>query len=90
MIAGVTFFTRTAGVLLMSQLQTSGRIERFLDTLSVSVVAALVASILAQNGAREMVAVAVSTIVMLRSRSAAGAILAGIGAAALWSRVTTG
>ncbi len=84
-IAGVTFFNRVAGPLMMSHIETSARVERFLDAMSVSVVASLVASILAQGGWREVAAVALSSLVMMRSKSAVWAMLAGIGAAAIWS-----
>ncbi len=88
-IAGVTFFNRVAGPTMMSRIETSARVERFLDAMSVSVVAALVASILAQGGWREVAAVALSVMVMRQSKSAIWAMIAGIGIAAVWSFVAT-
>lgn len=84
-IALVTFFNRVAGPILMSRIETSARVERFLDAMSVSVVAALVASILAQGGLREAGAVAFSAVVMMQSKSAVWAMMAGIVFAAIWS-----
>lgn len=84
-IVTVTFSCRLAGSVLMSNVRISPKVERFLDGLSVSVIAALVASVLAQNGLREAVAVAFASLVMLRSKSAAWSMLTGIVVAAAWS-----
>ncbi|WP_289032308.1 AzlD domain-containing protein [uncultured Roseibium sp.] len=86
-IASITFLNRIAGPIMMKHIDTSARVERFLDAMSVSVVAALVASILAQGGWREVAAVGLSAVVMMRSRSAVWAMISGIGAAAAWSAV---
>lgn len=69
----------------MSRIAISDKIERFLDAMAVSVVCALVASIIAQAGWREAAAVAICVVVMLRNQSAIWAILAGISVAATWS-----
>jgi len=90
LMIAVTFGSRLAGPLIMSRVGLSPRIERFLDGLSVSVIAALVASIVAQGGLREAAAVAVAAIVMLGARSAIWAMLAGVACAAAWSAVTGG
>nr|WP_262386517.1 AzlD domain-containing protein [Roseobacter litoralis] len=84
-VAFVTFFSRIAGPVLMSRVAITDRIERFLDSMAVSVVAALVASLIAQAGLREAAAVAICAVVMLRSQSAIWAIMAGICMAAGWS-----
>ena len=84
-VAFVTFCNRIAGPVLMSRIAISDRIERFLDAMAVSVVAALVASIIAQAGWREAAAVTICAVVMLRSQSAGCAIIAGICMAAGWS-----
>lgn len=85
LIASVTLASRLAGSFLMSHVGASARIERFLDGLSVAVIAALVASILAQNGLREAAAVALAVLVMLRSANATWAMIAGMAVAALWT-----
>lgn len=86
-IAFVTFCSRIAGPVLMSRIAASDRIERFLDAMAVSVVAALVASIIAQAGWREAAAVAICAVVMLRCQSAIWSIMAGIWLAAAWSSI---
>ena len=85
LIASVTLASRLVGSFLMSHVNASARIERFLDGLSVAVIAALVASILAQNGFREAAAVALAVLVMLRSANATWAMIAGVAVAALWT-----
>lgn len=85
MIAAITCASRMAGALLMSRVVVSARIERFLNALSVSVIAALVASIVAQNGLREAIAVALAAVIMLGSKSAVWAMLGGMGFAAAWT-----
>ena len=86
-IAAITFLSRITGSVLMSKVKVSPRVDRFLDALSVSVIAALVASVLAQNGLREAVAVATAALIMLRFKSAIWAMLTGIIVAATWSFV---
>ena len=68
----------------------SPKVEHFLDNLSVSVIAALVASLVARGGFREAVAVALASLVMLRWKSAVWAITAGMVVAAAWSYALTG
>ena len=85
LIASVTLASRLARSFLMNHVNASARIERFLDGLSVAVIAALVASILAQNGLREAAAVALAVLVMLRSANATWAMIAGMAVAALWT-----
>lgn len=85
MVAVITYASRIAGALVMSRFATSQRIDRFLGGLSVSVIAALVASIIAQGGLRE--AAAAASLVMLGSRSAVWALIVGIACAAAWSAV---
>lgn len=89
MVAAITFASRMAGTILMSRIDVSPRIERFLDALSVSVIAALVASIVAQNGPREGVAVVLAAAVMLGSRSAVWAMIGGMAFAAAWTLMTS-
>ncbi len=69
----------------MSKVRVSTRVDRFLEALSVSVIAALVVSVLAQNGMREAAAVAFASLVMLQSKSAVWSMLTGIIVAAAWS-----
>ncbi|MGB0696099.1 MAG: AzlD domain-containing protein [Rhodospirillaceae bacterium] len=85
MVAGITFASRIAGPLIMLWVPLSPRLERFLDGLSVSVLAALVASLLAQNDLRTATAVAVASGIMLAAKSAIWAMLAGMACAAAWT-----
>ncbi len=84
LIALATYATRLAGPLMMSRVSMTPRIERFLNGLSTSVIAALVASILAQHSLREAAAVAIACVVALLTGSSAKAMLAGIALAAGW------
>lgn len=86
-VAGITLASRLAGAMLMSSIDLSPRIERYLDALSVSVIAALVASIVAQNGLREAAAVAIAATIMLGSKSAVWAMIGGMTFAAAWTLI---
>lgn len=90
LIAIVTLASRLAGPLLMARIATSPRVERFLEGLSISVIAALVGSIVAQSGARQATAVAIAAVVMLLSRSAVWAMIAGMALAAGWTFFASG
>lgn len=85
MVATITFASRLAGAVLMSRFDLSPRVQRFLDALSVSVIAALVASYVAQNGLREGAAVAVAAAIMLGSKSAVWSMVSGMALAAAWT-----
>jgi len=87
LIAGVTFGSRMAGALLMRHVAISRRVEVFLDAVSISVVATLVASLLAQNGAREATAVVVASLVMLVFKSPVAAMTVGMITAGLWALI---
>lgn len=86
-VAGITFASRIAGSVLMHSVTVSTAVERVLDALSVSVIAALVASIVAQGDLRDGIAVGLAAIVMLASKGAVWAMLAGMGLAAAWAAV---
>lgn len=85
MVAAITFASRIAGAMLTSRIDVSPRVEWFLDALSVSVIAALVASIVAQNGLREGAAVALAAAITLGSKSAVWAMIGGMAFAAVWT-----
>lgn len=84
MIAGITLASRIAGAFVMSRVEASPKVAAFLDALSISVIAALVASIIAQNDLREAAAVALAALVMLGSQSAVWAMVIGMACAAGW------
>lgn len=85
MIAAITFGSRMAGALLMRHVTISRRVEVFLDAVSISVVAALVASLLAQNGLREATAVLAASLVMLVLKSPVAAMAIGMITAGIWT-----
>ena len=84
LVAALTFASRLIGALLMSRVDASPSLERFLDGLSVSVIAALVASILAQGGMREAVAVGVAALIMFKSKNAVWSMIVGMTVASMW------
>lgn len=89
MIASIAFSSRLAGAMLMHAIKASPMVERFLDALSVSVMAALVTSIVAQGDLRSAVAVSLAALVMFATNSAIWSMMAGMGSAALWFWVTS-
>ena len=78
LVAAVVFATRIAGALFMSWITPSARVDRFLDGLAVSVIAALVASMMAGGGATLSASVLVALLTMILSRSVVWALLAGM------------
>ena len=85
-MTAVTLMTRLAGAGLMARLGLSGpRTDRFLAAMSSGVIAAIVATAVAQGGAREAAAVAVAAAAMLGARQATVAMAAGMIFAALWT-----
>lgn len=85
LVAGVTGGCRFAGSVIMRFVPITGWVERFLDGVAVSVIAALVAARLTQQGAREATAVGVAAIVMIATRSPVAAMITGIATAAAWT-----
>ena len=84
LVAIVTFGTRVAGALAMSQVSLSDKTRQFLDATAASVIAAIVASIVAQNGPRETAAVLCTMLLMALTKSAIWAMLAGMALASAW------
>ena len=87
-MAAVTLATRLLGAEIMQRVATSKSLERFLDALSSSVIAAIVATYVTQHGLREAAAVAVAAMVMLALRSAVWAMISGMAVAALWAAMS--
>jgi len=88
LVVAITFASRIAGGLLMRFVNLSPKLEIFLQAVSVSVVAALVASLLAQNGLREAVAVAVASLAMATFKSPVAAMIVGMSVAGIWTTTT--
>lgn len=83
--AALTLATRLAGPIVMTFLPMSPRVERFLQNLSLAVLAALVASMLVRGGLREAASVAVAVAVMALARRSIWAMGAGMACAAAWT-----
>ena len=88
-MAGVTLATRLFGAELMRWAPPSARLERFLDALSSSVIAAIVVTVLARGGLREALAVAIAALVMVSLKSAVWAMIGGMAAAAIWTALAS-
>ena len=87
-MALTTLATRLLGPAVVSRFKMTRALEHFLNALCSSVIVAIVATVVAQGAAqgswREAAAVAVAAGVMVITRSAVWAMLAGAGCAALW------
>ena len=90
LVAGMTFASRMAGPLLMTHVGDSPKLRRFLDGLSVSVVSALIAFVVAQAGPREAAAVGAAAVLMVLTRSAVWSMIAGMALAASWTALHAG
>ncbi|MEM9811929.1 MAG: AzlD domain-containing protein [Pseudomonadota bacterium] len=77
-LASAAFATRVSGAVLMSRVTPGPKVERFLEGLSVSVIAALVASGLAAGSGVSWAAVSAALVAMALSRSVVWAMLAGL------------
>jgi uncharacterized membrane protein len=82
LLAVVTIATRVAGVWIMSYVEITPRIEAFLKYVSVSVLISIVAPTTWVAGPRIWLAVGTAALVMVVTRSALGAMLAGTALAA--------
>ena len=67
-MAVAAFATRIAGAALMSKVKPTPATDRFLEGLSVSVIAALVASLAVQASLTDVFSVAVAIVVMLAAK----------------------
>ncbi len=83
--AGVTFGTRTLGPVIMARVPETKRVQRFLDSLSTSVIVAIVAGFLARGTLREAAALAAGALVMMLFRKPMLSMSTAMVAAAVWS-----
>jgi uncharacterized membrane protein len=83
-MATAAFATRVAGAVFMSWVPHTSKSERFLEGLSVSVIAALVASLLVTADIKTIAATIVAITLMALTRSVVWAMLAGMIAAAAY------
>lgn len=84
-MALVTLGTRLGGAYIMRFVTLSPRVTGFLDAMSASVLAAIVATFVVNNGTREGLAVGAAILVMLATRSAVAAMVAAMAFAAAWT-----
>src|ERR1700681_2554296 len=77
-MALVTYATRAAGVFLMGLVPITPRLESFLRSLSSSVLVALIVPAALKGDAASLAAVASAGLVMITTRSAVGAMIAGV------------
>ena len=82
-MAIATFLCRASGVVLISRVRITPRVERGLRALPGSIIIATVLPIAVQSGPAAMLAVGVAAGVMSVLRLELAALIAGIGAAAL-------
>jgi uncharacterized membrane protein len=83
LLSAVTLATRVGGVWIMAHVRITPRVEAFLKTMSVSVLISIVVTTTWAAGWRIWIAVATAALVMVLTRSAVGAMLAGTAVAAL-------
>lgn len=83
-----TLATRLAGAVLMSKIKPTMRTERFLEGLSASVIAALVASQLVTADVKHTIAVIVAVLLAMFTGNVVWAMLAGMIVAAMFPIVT--
>ncbi len=89
LMAFVTLGTRLGGAMIMRFVTLSPRVTVFLEAMSTSVLAAIVATFLVNNGTRELAAIGVALLIMALTRSAVWAMIGAVVLAAGWSWIVT-
>ena len=77
LLAAVTMATRVGGVCIMSYVEITPRIESFLKYMSVSVLISIVVPTACAGTPRIWLAVGTAALIMVATRSALGAMVAG-------------
>lgn len=83
--AGVTFGTRTLGPIIVARVPETKRVQQFLDSLSTSVIVAIVAGYLARGTLREAAALAAGALAMMLLRTPLLSMAVAMAVAAAWS-----
>jgi uncharacterized membrane protein len=83
--AGVTFGTRTLGPVFMSWVPSTKRVQRFLDSLSTSVIVAIIAGFLARGTLREAAAIGCGALAMVLFQKPLLSMVIAVAVAAAWS-----
>ena len=81
----VTFGTRTLGAVIMARVPSTRRVQQFLDSLSTSVIVAIVAGYLARGTLREVVALAAGALAIMLFRKPTLSMAIAMAVAAAWS-----
>lgn len=82
-MALATYLCRVAGVLIMSRVRITRRVERALGALPGSIVAATIVPIALRSGPAAVAGIVAAIVVMRLARNELAALLAGLGVAAL-------
>lgn len=82
-LTGAALSTRVAGAVLMRSVKPSPRVEQFLEGLSVSVIAALVATQMMKAEADQFTAVGVAVLIVLATKNVILGMAGGMLVAAL-------
>lgn len=88
-MAVTTFATRAGGLVIMSRVPISPRVERFLEALSGSVLVAIAVPATVNGDIATKIAVAASVITMMAFKNTLLAMLLGVVVAALVRTMTT-
>lgn len=81
----VTFATRALGPAIMARAPSTKRVQRFLDSLSTSVIVAIVAGFLARGTLREAAAIAAGTLAMVVLQRPLLSMVVAVVVAAAWA-----
>ena len=82
-MALATYLCRVAGVLVMSRVRITRRVERALGALPGSIVAATIVPVALRSGAPAIAGIVAAIVVMRLVRNELAALVAGLGVAAL-------
>ncbi|MCB5175522.1 AzlD family protein [Microvirga lenta] len=82
-MAAVTFFCRIAGVVVMSRVRITPRMERGLRALPGSIIMATILPVVLDNGLPAMIALTVTVLTMIFTRFDLAALFVGLGTLSL-------
>ncbi|MCA1743650.1 MAG: AzlD domain-containing protein [Desulfovibrionales bacterium] len=82
-MAAVTYFTRVAGLLIVSRINPSPRLRSFLDHMPSSILVAIIVPSLADKGPAELSAAVLSALTAILTRNLIASLLSGLIAVSL-------
>ncbi len=77
-MAGVTYFTRVAGLLIISRINPSPRLRAFLDHVPSSILVAIIVPTLADKGPAELSAAVLAALTAIFTRNLIASLLSGL------------